>query len=77
MEKLRDEVNKFLGKDNRSPYLKMRQSSLFRKVERCIIDESIKVDNSYTLHQIIENVLMETVKDISQTNFNKIIKTAV
>jgi hypothetical protein len=41
------------------------------------MDESMKVDNSCTLHQIIEDVLRETVKDISQTDFNEIIKTAV
>jgi hypothetical protein len=41
------------------------------------MDESIKVDNSRTLHQIIEDVLRETVKDISRTDLNEIIKTAV
>ncbi|CAI2169011.1 6207_t:CDS:10, partial [Funneliformis geosporum] len=35
------------------------------------------VDNSCTLHQIIKNILRKTVKDISQTNLNEIIKTAV
>ncbi|CAG8580846.1 9227_t:CDS:2, partial [Ambispora gerdemannii] len=35
------------------------------------------VDNLCTLHQIIEDVLEETVKDISQTDLNEIIKTAV
>ncbi|CAI2195847.1 1284_t:CDS:10, partial [Funneliformis geosporum] len=76
MEKLRDEVNKFLRKDNKSPYHKMvyekvlfpvvftgkknTMSSLFCKVERCIMDEFMKVNNLRTLHQIIEDVLMET-----------------
>ena len=41
------------------------------------MDESMKVDNLRTLHQIIEDVLRETVKDISQTDLNEIIKTAV
>ena len=41
------------------------------------MDESMKVDNSRTLHQIIEDVLKETVKDISQTDLYEIIKTAV
>ncbi|CAI2199701.1 7639_t:CDS:2, partial [Funneliformis geosporum] len=35
------------------------------------------VDNSRTLHQIIKDVLRETVKDISRTDLNEIIKTAV
>ncbi|GBB91215.1 hypothetical protein RclHR1_01840012 [Rhizophagus clarus] len=57
--------------------VKRGQSSLFRKVGRRIMDESMKVDNLCNLHQIIEDVLEETVKDISQTDFNEIIKTAV
>jgi DNA polymerase elongation subunit (family B) len=57
--------------------VKRGQSSLFHKVGRCIMDESIKVDNSHILHQIIEDVLKETVKDISQTDLYEIIKTAV
>ncbi|RGB26325.1 DNA polymerase family B-domain-containing protein [Rhizophagus diaphanus] len=57
--------------------VKREQSSLFRKVGRCIMDKSMKVDNLCTLHQIIEDVLEETVKDISQTDLNEIIKTAV
>ncbi|CAI2195726.1 5086_t:CDS:2, partial [Funneliformis geosporum] len=53
------------------------KSSLFRKVGRYIMDESMKVDNSHTLHQIIKDILRETVKDISQTDLNEIIKTAI
>jgi DNA polymerase elongation subunit (family B) len=119
MEKLRDEVNDFLRKDNGSSYLKMAyeevlfpvvftgkkkyygipheskpnfnrkpfirgvetvkrgKSNLFRKIGKCIMDESMRVDNTRTLHQIVEDVLKETVKDISQTDLNEIIKTAV
>jgi len=57
--------------------VKRGKSSLFRKVGRHIMDESMKVDNLRTLHQIIEDVLRETVKDISRTDLNEIIKTAV
>ncbi|CAI2193919.1 17029_t:CDS:1, partial [Funneliformis geosporum] len=57
--------------------VKQRKSSLFRKVGRHIMNESMKVDNSRTLHQIIEDVLKETVKDISRTDLNEIIETAV
>ncbi|CAI2201130.1 17089_t:CDS:2, partial [Funneliformis geosporum] len=53
------------------------KSSLFCKAGRHIMDESMKVDNSRTLHQIIKDVLRETVKDISRTDLNEIIKTAV
>ena len=41
------------------------------------MEESTRVNNTRTLHQIVEDVLKETVKDISQTNLNEIIKTAV
>ncbi|PKY60510.1 hypothetical protein RhiirA4_431186 [Rhizophagus irregularis] len=57
--------------------VKQGKSSLFRKVGRHIMNESMKVDNLRTLHQIIEDVLRETVNDISQTDLNEIIKTAV
>src|SRR5947207_1119030 len=57
--------------------VKRGKSSLFCKVGRHIMDESMKVDNLRTLHQIIEDVLRETVKDISRTDLNEIIKTAV
>ena len=41
------------------------------------MDESLKVNNIRTLYQIIEDVLRESVKDISQTDLNDLIKTAV
>ena len=41
------------------------------------MDESLKVNNIRTLHQIIEDVLRESVKDISRTDLNDLIKTAV
>src|SRR2546429_7644717 len=44
--------------------VKREKSSLFCKVRRHIMDESMKVNNLCTLHQIIEDVLRETVKDI-------------
>ncbi|CAG8733779.1 6396_t:CDS:1, partial [Funneliformis mosseae] len=40
--------------------VKRGKSSFFRKVGRHIMDESMKVDNLCTLHQIIEDVLKET-----------------
>ena len=57
--------------------VKRGKSSLFCKVGRHIMNESMKVNNLRTLHQIIEDVLRETVKDISRTDLNEIIKTAV
>ena len=119
IEKLCNEVNGFLRKDNMSSYLKMtyeevlflviftekkkyydishiskpnfnnklfiwgvktvkqRQSSLFRKTGKCIMEESTRVNNIRTLHHIVEDVLKETVEDISQTDLNEIIKTAI
>ncbi|CAG8720785.1 7018_t:CDS:1, partial [Funneliformis mosseae] len=40
--------------------VKRGQSSLFCKTEKRIIDESMKVNNTRTLQQIIEDVLKET-----------------
>ncbi|PKC54086.1 ribonuclease H-like protein [Rhizophagus irregularis] len=119
MEKLHDEVNDFLRKDNKSSYLKMAyeevifpvvftgkkkyygipheskpnfnkelfireietvkrgQSGIFRKIGKRIMEESTRVNNTRTLHQVVEGVLKETVRNISQTDLNEIIKTAV
>ncbi|RGB34233.1 hypothetical protein C1646_760771 [Rhizophagus diaphanus] len=57
--------------------VKQGKSNLFCKIGKRIIDESMRVDNTRTLHQIVKDVLKETVKDISQTDLNEIIKTAV
>ncbi|CAB4480535.1 unnamed protein product [Rhizophagus irregularis] len=57
--------------------VKWGQSGIFRKIGKCIMEESTRVNNTRTLHQVVEDVLKETVKDISQTNLNEIIKTAV
>ncbi|RGB25281.1 hypothetical protein C1646_771967 [Rhizophagus diaphanus] len=91
MEKLRDEVNNFLRKDNGSSYLKMAYEKVLFPVvftgkkkyygipheRKRIMDESMRVNNTHTLHQIVEDMLKGTVKDISQTDLNEIIKTAV
>ncbi|CAB5200419.1 unnamed protein product [Rhizophagus irregularis] len=102
MEKLHDEVNDFLRKDNKSSYLKMAyeevifpvvftgkkkyygipheskpnfnkelfireietvkrgQSGIFRKIGKRIMEESTRVNNTRTLHQVVEGVLKET-----------------
>ncbi|CAB5394376.1 unnamed protein product [Rhizophagus irregularis] len=68
---------------NKKPFIreveivKRGQSTLFRKIGKRIMDESLKVNNIRTLHQIIEDVLRESVKDISRTDLNDLIKTAV
>src|SRR6266540_5342168 len=68
---------------NKKPFIrrveiiKREKSNLFRKIGKCIMDEFMRVNNTCTLHQIVEDVLKETVKDISQTDLNEIIKTAV
>jgi hypothetical protein len=38
------------------------------------MEESMRLDNTRTLRRIVEDVLKETVKDISQTDLNEIIK---
>ena len=40
------------------------------------MEESTRVNNTRTLHRVIEDVLKETVRNISQTDLNEIIKTA-
>jgi hypothetical protein len=41
------------------------------------MEESTRVNNTRTLKQVVEDVLKEIVKDISRTDLNEIIKTAV
>ena len=40
------------------------------------MDESMKVDNTRTLHHIVEDVLKETVNDLSQIDINELVKTS-
>ena len=40
-------------------------------------EKSTRVNNTRTLHQVVEDVLKETVRDILQTDFNGNNKTAV
>ncbi|CAI2187126.1 17485_t:CDS:2, partial [Funneliformis geosporum] len=86
MKKLRDEVNVFLKEDNGSSYLKMAYEEVLFPVVftgkkkyygKRIMDESLKGNNISTLHQIIEDVLRKSVKDISRIDLNYLIKTAV
>ncbi|RIB09495.1 hypothetical protein C2G38_2208747 [Gigaspora rosea] len=56
---------------------KRGQSNLFRRTGKRIMDESMKVNNTCTLHKIVEDDLKETVTNISQIDLNEIIKTAV
>ncbi|RIA88596.1 hypothetical protein C1645_826116 [Glomus cerebriforme] len=44
-----------------------------------IMEESMRLDNdnTRTLHQVMEDVLKETINDISQIDFNGVVKTAV
>ncbi|PKK59165.1 DNA/RNA polymerase [Rhizophagus irregularis] len=57
--------------------VKRGQSGIFRRIGKRIMEESTRVNNTRTLHQVVEDVLKETVRDISQTDLNEIIKTAV
>ncbi|CAG8436534.1 6209_t:CDS:1 [Ambispora gerdemannii] len=41
------------------------------------MEESMRVNNICTLHQILEDVIKETINDISQKDLNEMIKTAV
>src|SRR5688572_19109044 len=57
--------------------VKRGHSTLFRKIGKHIMDESMRLENSRTMHQIIKDVLKGSVKDISRTDLNDLIKTAV
>src|SRR3954453_3533611 len=41
------------------------------------MEESMRLDNTRALHQIVEDVLKETINDISQIDLNGMVKTAV
>ncbi|CAI2163527.1 15601_t:CDS:2, partial [Funneliformis geosporum] len=93
MSELWGEVNDFLSADNSFPYLKIayeevlfpvgvetvkrRQSKYFREVGKKFMDESIRLNNTRTLHRIVEDVLKETINGISQIDLNELVKTAV
>ena len=42
-----------------------------------VMKESIKLDNIHILYQIVENILKETVNNISQVDFSKLVQTYV
>ena len=41
------------------------------------MEESMRLKNTHTLYQIVEDMLKETINDISQIDLNGVIKTAV
>jgi hypothetical protein len=53
------------------------QSKHFREVGKKGMEESIRLNNTRTLHQIVEDMLKETINDISQIDLNGVVKTAV
>ncbi|CAI2179609.1 3372_t:CDS:1 [Funneliformis geosporum] len=57
--------------------IKQEQSKYFCEVGKNVIEESMRLNNTCTLHQIVEDVLKETIYDISQIDFNGVVKTAV
>ncbi|CAI2196749.1 10562_t:CDS:1, partial [Funneliformis geosporum] len=57
--------------------VKRGQSKYFREVGKKVMDESMRLDNTRTLHRIVEDVLKETINDISQIDLNEVVKTAV
>src|ERR1044072_8270646 len=57
--------------------VKREQSKHFREVGKKVMDESMRLDNTRTLRQIVKDVLKETINDILQIDLNGVIKTAV
>ncbi|CAB5391326.1 unnamed protein product [Rhizophagus irregularis] len=57
--------------------VKRGQSKHFREVGKKVMEESMRLNNTRTLRRIVEDVLKETINDISQIDLNGVIKTAV
>ncbi|CAB4403248.1 unnamed protein product [Rhizophagus irregularis] len=57
--------------------VKRGQSKHFREVGKKVMGESMRLNNTRTLRRIVEDVLKETINDISQIDLNGVIKTAV
>src|SRR6266480_96766 len=57
--------------------VKREQSKHFREVGKKVMEESMGLDNTRTLCQIVEDMLKETINGISQIDLNGVIKTAV
>ncbi|CAI2197204.1 18612_t:CDS:1 [Funneliformis geosporum] len=57
--------------------VKRRQSKYFREVGKKVMNESMKVDNSCILHQIVKDMFKEIINDILQIDLNGMVKTAV
>ena len=57
--------------------VKWRQSKHFREVGKKVIEESMRLENTRILHQIVKDMLKETINDISQIDLNGVVKTAV
>src|SRR4051812_15714453 len=57
--------------------VKREQFKHFREVSKKVIGESMRLNNTRTLHQIVEDVLKEIINDISQIDLNGVVKTAV
>ncbi|PKY52302.1 DNA/RNA polymerase, partial [Rhizophagus irregularis] len=59
--------------------VKRGQSKHFREMDKKVMEESMGLnnDNTRTLHRIVEDVLKETINDISQIDLNGVVKTAV
>src|SRR3954454_273919 len=57
--------------------VKREQSKHFCDVSKKVMKETMRLNNTRTLHQIVEDVLKETINDILQIDLNGVIKTAV
>ena len=57
--------------------VKRKQSKHFREVDKKVMEESMRLDNTRTLHWIVKDVLKEIINYISQIDLNGVIKTAV
>ncbi len=57
--------------------IKQGQSKHFHEVSKKVIEESMRLDNTCILHQIVKDVLKEIINGILQIDLNGVIKTAV
>src|SRR6266498_6037672 len=57
--------------------VKRGQSKHFREVGKKVMEESMRLENTRTLHQIVKDMLKKTINDISQIDLNGVVKTAM
>ncbi|CAG8702679.1 9699_t:CDS:1, partial [Funneliformis mosseae] len=53
--------------------VKREQSKYFHKMDKMIMKNSIRLNNTYIMHQILEDKLQETVNNITQVDSSELV----